>query len=99
MSEFERFIANARYPSDDDDERAISVNDLREFMNDKALVPTNRSWWVIYFDDADRKPEVFGGEGAENAAKRRYEQISISWNAHLFVKVDSNSRDFDKDIK
>lgn len=46
--------------------------------------------WLILFDDYDRRPEIYTDEAA---ARYRYKQISISWNAHLFVKVDSNTRD------
>jgi hypothetical protein len=46
--------------------------------------------YLIMFDDADRKPEIYLGR---KAAMCRYEQISVSWNAHLYVKVDSNSAD------
>lgn len=49
--------------------------------------------YIIKFDDADRRDEFFAMTGARDAAMRRYEQISVSWNAHLFVKIDSNSRD------
>jgi hypothetical protein len=52
--------------------------------NESESVP-----YVIFFDDADCKPEMIIGR---EAAMRRYEQISDSWNAHLFVKIDSNSR-------
>ncbi len=48
---------------------------------------------IIVFDDADRGNEHFCGSGARSAALRRYEQISQSWNAHLFVRVARNSRD------
>ncbi|WP_296267377.1 hypothetical protein [Pseudomonas sp. UBA6562] len=48
---------------------------------------------IIVFDDADRANEHFCGSGARPAALRRYEQISQSWNAHLFVRTASNSRD------
>ena len=47
-------------------------------------------YWAILFDDQDRRPEIFTDE---QAAMRRYEQISASWNAHLLVKVHSNSLD------
>jgi len=42
--------------------------------------------WVIKFDDADREDEVFGGAGAEDAARRRFEQAQVSWNCTLFVE-------------
>ena len=49
--------------------------------------------FIIVFDDASVEEEMFTGYGARDAALRRYDQISISWNAHLYVKIDSNSRD------
>ncbi|CAE6905932.1 conserved protein of unknown function [Pseudomonas marincola] len=48
---------------------------------------------MIVFDDADRENEVFAGAGARPAALRRWAQISTAWNAHLFVRTASNSRD------
>ncbi|MDZ5602554.1 hypothetical protein SJI00_07190 [Pseudomonas sp. RP23018S] len=48
---------------------------------------------IIVFDDHDRVDEHFCGAGARPAALRRFEQISRSWNAHLFVRVERNSRD------
>ena len=48
---------------------------------------------IIVFDDADQSDEYFCGAGARPAALRRLEQISRSWNAHLFVRVARNSRD------
>jgi hypothetical protein len=48
---------------------------------------------IIVFDDADSANEHFFGAGARTAALRRYEQISQSWNAHLFVRIARNSRD------
>lgn len=48
---------------------------------------------MIVFDDADREPLTFAGEGARAAALKTWEQISGSWNAHLFVRVERNSRD------
>lgn len=48
---------------------------------------------MIVFDDADREPLMFAGAGARPAAIRAWEQISASWNAHLFVRVERNTRD------
>ncbi len=48
---------------------------------------------MIVFDDAERENELFAGCGARSAAMRRWEQISQSWNAHLFVRIERNSRD------
>lgn len=49
--------------------------------------------YIIRFDDAEREDEFFAGHGAKDAARRRYEMVSVSWNAHLYVKFDSNCRD------
>lgn len=55
-----------------------------------AMADTDKVLYMIVFDDADRPHEiVVGGK----RARYRYKQISLSWNAHLFVKIDSNSRD------
>jgi hypothetical protein len=55
-----------------------------------ALADPDQVHYLIVFDDADRKPELVRGK---KRALLRYKQISASWNAHLFVKLDSNSRD------
>ncbi|CAB4149769.1 hypothetical protein UFOVP555_29 [uncultured Caudovirales phage] len=48
---------------------------------------------MIVFDDADREPFMFAGAGARESAIKAFEQVSTSWNAHLFVRVERNSRD------
>jgi hypothetical protein len=51
---------------------------------------TNQPLYLIKFDDTEVSDEtMFGAE----TANKRFEQISGNWNAHLFVKVASNSRD------
>lgn len=51
--------------------------------------------WLIYFHDKDVQPEVFAGEGAEDAARRRYDQVSTGYNCHLMgeVRVDPRRPD------
>lgn len=46
--------------------------------------------YLILFDDTERPVETMFGE---DIARKRYAAVSMSWNAHLFVKIDSNSRD------
>ena len=46
-------------------------------------------FWAIWFDDADRELEIFAGEGAEEAAKRRYEVCRVQWNCELLVSESS----------
>ncbi|WP_448679971.1 hypothetical protein [Pseudomonas nicosulfuronedens] len=48
---------------------------------------------LIMFDDADVKPIMFAGCGARRAALAKWEQVSINWNAHLFVRIEKNCRD------
>jgi uncharacterized protein YpiB (UPF0302 family) len=48
---------------------------------------------MIVFDDADVKPIMFAGSGSRHAALKTFEKISHNWNAHLFVRIASNSRD------
>jgi hypothetical protein len=46
--------------------------------------------YLIMFDDTEVQVETMFGE---EIASKRFEQVSQNWNAHLFVKVQSNSRD------
>src|SRR5438046_1281737 len=46
---------------------------------------SDQTVWVLFFEDADRRPEFFSGEGAEWAAHERFKQASNSWSCHLFV--------------
>jgi hypothetical protein len=39
--------------------------------------------WAIHYEDADRQPEIFVGEGAEEAARKTFEQRNVSWNCYL----------------
>ena len=43
--------------------------------------------WLIYFDDADIKPEVFTGEGAGEFAQKRYESLCQHWSVTLFYSA------------
>lgn len=48
---------------------------------------------LIVFDDTEVASLMFSGAGARAAALKKWESISTSWNAHLFVRVSRNSRD------
>ncbi|MCK1786712.1 hypothetical protein L9Z73_20870 [Pseudomonas sp. TNT11] len=48
---------------------------------------------MIVFDDTEREHMLFAGAGARYAALKTWDKISTSWNAHLFVRVERNSRD------
>lgn len=51
---------------------------------------TNQPLYLIKFDDTEVPDETMFGA---DVANKRFEQISGNWNAHLFVKVASNSHD------
>lgn len=48
---------------------------------------------LIVFDDTEVGSLMFSGAGARAAALKKWEAVSTSWNAHLFVRVARNSRD------
>jgi hypothetical protein len=55
-----------------------------------AMADTTRTVYLIVYDDAERQPELVIGDVR---AARRFHDISGAWNAHLFGKIRSNSRD------
>lgn len=48
---------------------------------------------MIVYDDTECKPLMFAGAGARDAALKAWDQVSLNWNAHLFVRIGRNSRD------
>lgn len=48
---------------------------------------------LIVFDDTEVGSLMFSGSGARAAALKKWEAISTSWNANLFVRLARNSRD------
>jgi len=52
------------------------------------IPPAPEEIWVIKYDDADVSDEVFVGEGAEEAAKKRYAMALHNWNCHLLVPFE-----------
>lgn len=48
--------------------------------------------FMIVYEDHDVRPEVFGGEEAEECARVRFEQILANWNASLFKRIDDGRR-------
>jgi hypothetical protein len=45
--------------------------------------------WMIVFEDRDEAREVFTGHGAEEAARKRFDQLKGNWSIHLFQRVAS----------
>lgn len=50
----------------------------------------DKAAFLIHYDDRDKPAEIWTGEAA---ARARFKRISDQWNAHLFVKLQSNSAD------
>lgn len=53
-------------------------------------IDTSAAVHLIVFDDRDRAPEFWTDA---RAAYKRFDDVSLQWNAHLYAKVKSNSRD------
>lgn len=57
-------------------------------MTNPAVLPEDDGEaWLILYEDADQKHELFSGCGATDAAHSRFEQLSITWSCHLFRRV------------
>jgi hypothetical protein len=52
-----------------------------------ALPDDDGEAWLILYEDTDREYELFSGCGATKAAHRRFEQLLVTWNCHLFRRV------------
>lgn len=48
---------------------------------------------MIVFDDSDRKPVMLAGAAAKEAAQKTFDKIGQTYNAHLFVRIASSSKD------
>ncbi len=46
--------------------------------------------YLIFYEDPEKKPEYFSGEGAEAEANERFEEVSWNWNATLFKSIKEN---------
>ena len=46
--------------------------------------------WIIVFEDNDVDHEVFDDE---QSAIARFKELGVSWNCHLFRRVESNFQD------
>jgi len=62
-------------------------------LQQAALAIPDECPHLIVFDDTQVEQLMFAGAGARAAALKKWESISTSWNAHLFVRVARNSRD------
>lgn len=76
-------------------ELLILASDLKRNAGDFLQLPKDGAY-IIKFDDKDREDEFFAMNGAREAALERYRNISYNWNAHLFVKIDSNDRNVEE---
>lgn len=63
----------------------LIVSALNGTPSSAAFVPHPDTLWIVYFEDPDKRPEVFFGPGAEEGARRRYKQAYDHWSCHLLV--------------
>lgn len=49
-------------------------------------------FWVVWFEEAGRKPETFFGEGAEQAAREYFNSKRGSWSCHLLRAVADSTK-------
>lgn len=76
-------------------ELLMLASDLKRDSGDYLQLPKDGAY-IIKFDDKDRDDEFFAMSGAREAVLERYRNISYNWNAHLFVKIDSNDRNVEE---
>ena len=57
------------------------------FKDDNQKITYDDSW-ILWFEDADMSPIVFTSCGATEAALKTYEKMNVTWNCHLFRKVN-----------
>lgn len=62
---------------------SIEVNPMEVAAMEAKMEPVKA--WLIYFEDPDMSTEVFTGEGAMPAARRRFDAISVNYNCTLFL--------------
>lgn len=48
--------------------------------------------WMIVYEDADVRPDVFSGCGARAAALATFERRLMSWNCHLFERISGGEQ-------
>lgn len=56
-----------------------------------TIKPHPNTLWVVWYEDKDKQPEVFFGEGAEANARLRYKQAYDNWSCHLLVRVPTSN--------
>ena len=47
--------------------------------------------YLIYFEDAEVPCDIYDGQGAEEAARKRFKDASQNWACHLFQKIETNA--------
>jgi hypothetical protein len=50
--------------------------------------PTN-GLWVVWYEDTEKKPDVFFGDGAEAAARAKFASANDNWSCHLLTRICS----------
>jgi hypothetical protein len=61
---------------------------------------TTSERWIVWYADPDRKPEHFSGDGAEQAARHRWNEQRQAWTCWLFRSdgnTEKTSSNYDQD--
>lgn len=85
---FERVMEGRQYG---EDETRDAKAWFREGWNAAHQDKTNT--YLIMYDEPVLMRPTFLNNVPWHIARNLYEQKSVQWNAHLYVKIDSNSRD------
>lgn len=64
----------------------VTVHRLRYFGSGASAPPAQPHFWLIYFEDADRAPEIYTDEAV---ARARFADASVSFNCTLFGEIES----------
>ncbi len=49
-----------------------------------AVIESYSNDWLIFFDEAGKSPEIYTDE---DAARKRFADLSMNWTCHLFRRV------------
>jgi hypothetical protein len=47
--------------------------------------------FCILYEDRDRAPEIFLGEGAESFARQRFRIAKDHWSCHLMMEIEDST--------
>ena len=78
MSRYTEEVAKNKIATAQVESLAASLDAMRTHPN---------GLWMVHYEEAGKPPEIFFGEGAENAARQRYAVANHNWSCHLLSRV------------